>query len=96
MAAARPQGSACRSSLARHKTSTRPQHQTNDDVLTRSIVRMDRTPVKAPYRRTRVEHMGTAFWQELSYEGSNKSRIESVPGEEKGPGGDWQEWWGGG
>ena len=49
---------------------------------------MDRAPVKAPYRRTSVEHMGTAFRQKLSYERGNKSRIKSVPGEEKSPGGD--------
>jgi hypothetical protein len=75
-ASAQRQGRACKSSLARHNVLRRSQHQTND-LLTRSIVRVDGTPIEAPYRCSGVEHMGTAFRQKLGYERNN---IESVPG----------------
>jgi hypothetical protein len=61
------------SNLTRNKKSMEPHHEMNI-FLTRSVVRMDWTPVKAPYGRTSVEHMSTAFRQELGYERCNEGR----------------------
>jgi hypothetical protein len=67
------------SSLARHETSKGGPGTKCNVLLTRSVVWMDRTPVKTPYRRSSVEHVGTTFRQELSCERSNEGTMVSAP-----------------